>query len=311
MKTREANHINVLSKIAYDEDTDKFSKFILGSPFSVCYKITQKCNYNCGHCIAASNNNSFYGLKTEEVKEIFKKIKDANILRLDITGGEPYIREDINELISFAISLGLEVVITSNGSLFKQDHIDLLSKHKIFTQISLDGPKEINDRLRGTGSFDTAIAAIKRLQDADVPVRINCTIQQINQHIIDEMVEIAKNYKIENLYFIIACAQGRASKFRNNVCLNDYEEVEIRKKILSYKMSKDVNVKMLDFKQYSKSCVLIETNGDFIAQSWDENDCVNTGNIFNEDMNDLWMNSNAFDHTRHLLQYIRHPLLYV
>jgi MoaA/NifB/PqqE/SkfB family radical SAM enzyme len=297
--------------IRYDDTTDKFTKFVLRSPFSVCYKVTQKCNYSCPHCIASSTNKSFYGLSTEKVKEIFRKVKDAGVLRLDITGGEPYIRPDINELLAYGSEIGLEMVITSNGSLLKEDNAKLLSKLNIFTQISIDGSKEMNDSIRGKGSFDKAIQAIELLKKHSVPVRINCTIQNENIQVIDEIVNVAKENMVENIYIIIACAQGRSSLIRDRVCLNEIDEKNIRNKVLDLRRTSGINIKLLDFKQYSHSCVLIEANGDFISQSWDENDCILTGNILESDLNDLWMNSNAFDHIRHLLQYIRHPLLYV
>lgn len=303
--------IKLNSMIGYDEKTDKFSKFILHSPFSVCYKITQKCNYSCKHCIAASCNNSNYGLSTEKVKELFTKVKEAGILRLDITGGEPYVRTDINELIEFACNLGLEVVITTNGSLLTQKHVDILSKYNIFTQISIDGPEEINDKLRGKGAFARAIKAIKLLNDNNVPVRINCTIQQNNLNVINEVADIAKKCEVNNVYVIVACAQGRASIGRESICLDSEQEKMLRNKVLELRKTSGINIKLLDFKQYSHSCVLIETNGDFISQSWDENECINTGNLFERNLNDLWINSNAFDHARHLLQYIRHPILYM
>lgn len=303
--------IDVKSMIAYDEFSDKFSRFLLESPFSVCYKITQKCNYSCRHCISASSSESSYGLSTEKVKEVFNKIKNAGILRLDITGGEPYLRTDINELLSYGTDIGLEMVITTNGSLLRDEHIKLLSKLNIFTQISIDGSKEINDKLRGKGAFEKAVQAIERLQNAGVPMRINCTIQKENLRAIDDIVDIAKKYKVDNVYIIVACAQGRASELRDNVCLDDIEEKELRKKVLNLRETSGLNIKILDFKQYSHSCVLIETNGDFISQSWDEKECIVTGNIFESDLNDLWINSNAFDHARHLLQYIRHPILYI
>ncbi|WP_163193726.1 radical SAM protein [Clostridium thermarum] len=303
--------IDIKSWIAYDENTDKFSKFLLEAPFSVCYKITQKCNYNCAHCISASSKISSYGLPTEKVKEVFKKIKNAGVLRLDITGGEPYEREDINELLEYAVNIGLEVVITTNGSLLKDEDIRLLSKYKIFTQISIDGSKETNDKLRGEGAFDKAVQAIKKLNNANVPVRINCTIQQRNIEAIDEIVDVARMLNVNNIYIIVACAQGRANRVRESICLNEIEERVLRNKVLQLRSNMDINIKILDFKQYSHSCVLIETNGDFISQSWDENDCINTGNIFESDLKELWIKSNAFDHARHLLQYIRHPVLYV
>lgn len=309
-KVKKNNLIKIQAKIAYDNKTDRFAKFLMAHPLSVCYKITKKCNHNCPHCIASSGPDAKYGLSTMKAKQVFKKIKDSGIVRVDITGGEPYIRSDIDELLEYAISLGLQVVITTNGSLLKAQNFETLSRLKILVQTSIDGPQELNDRLRFPGSFEASVKAIRKLKKLKVPVRINCLIQKRNKNIVREMIALAKKLGVDNLYFILTSAQGRAYGNKERFCLSKSEEKIVHKEILKYRKRSDVKVKMLDFKKYARACTLIENNGDLISQSWDEGDCVNAGNIFKKDLNDIWINSGAFDHALHLIQYIRHPVLY-
>jgi hypothetical protein len=124
------------------------------------------------------------------------------------------------------------------------------------------------------------------------------------------MITLAKENNVNNVYFILVCSQWKANINKNRFCLTSNQEKMIRSKILSYRIKDWINVKMLDFKKYSHACTLIDYNGDFISQSYMEDDCINVWNILENDLNQLWIDSWAFDHALHLMQYIRHPILY-
>jgi 8-oxo-dGTP diphosphatase len=163
------NFISINSSLVYDEKTDKFSKFLIPNPLSICYKIIKKCNFNCPHCIASSWINESYGLNTEDAKKVIQNIAKSWIKRLDITWWEPFLRNDINEILQLAYGLWLELVITTNGAILKNEHLELLSRLNIFTQVSIDWPKDINDKLRVKWSFDIAINALNKLNSYNIP----------------------------------------------------------------------------------------------------------------------------------------------
>ncbi len=303
-------YTNINAQLHYDSSTDKFSKFIIPHPLSICYKVTRKCNFNCPHCITSSSMNEWHWLDTEKAFEVIRRIAKSWIRRLDITWWEPFLREDMDEIIKLASELWLEVVVTTNWSKLSTKSLELLSRLKIFTQISIDWPKDLNDALRMKWSYDIAISAIKKFEQYGIPTRINCVLQKNNIHIFDQMIEIAKENKVANLYFILVSAQWRVFEDPNRFCLSEETEKEIKAKILSLRQKDWINVKMLDFKKYTWACTLIDSNWDFISQSHSEDKCINVWNILENDLNDLWINSWAFDHALHLMQYIRHPMLY-
>jgi MoaA/NifB/PqqE/SkfB family radical SAM enzyme len=302
------------ASLQYDEDTDRFVGFTIPSPLSVCYKINKKCNLRCGYCIATSSPDASDGLPTDKAKALIQKIAESGIKRLDITGGEPFLRSDIMDIINFSVSQGLETVVTTNGYYITDEISQKLANLEVFTQVSIDGPQPVMDRVRGKGAYEAAISALKKLNDAGVQTRINCVLQKRYADELDEimpsMVKLAEELNTGSLYFIIVCAQGRASGGRDKFCFSPSEESEIRKKIQSIRETSSIKVKMLDFRQYQRACVLVDTFGEFIAQGWSDEDCVNTGNVFERDIKDMWVHSGAFDHAVHLLQYLRHPALY-
>jgi MoaA/NifB/PqqE/SkfB family radical SAM enzyme len=304
------------SFLSFDPSTDRFIDFKLSAPFSVCFQITRKCNLACPYCISSSAPNADYGLPTEKAGEVIRKVAEAGVKRLGISGGEPFIRDDMMDLLALATDLGLETFVTTNGFFITPEVAKRLNELNILIQVSVDGPKDVIDAVRGKGAFDAAINALTILNQHGVATRVNAVLQKsyygnLDNHM-EEVVNIAREVKAENLYFLLVCAQGRASKDRNEFCFSEVEESVVRRKIQYFreKYAKSLKVKMMDFRQYEGSSVLIDAYGNLVAQGWSDERCTNTGNIFEKSISELWMESDAFDHVVHLLQYVRHPILY-
>lgn len=303
-------NIGFYTQINYKSDSDKFNNLIIPHPLSVCYKVTNKCNYHCPHCMASSSFSESHWLWLADAIKILDEIARAGIVRLDITWWEPYLRNDMNDILLYAHSLWLELVVTTNGSMLKEIDLDVLKKTNSFVQVSIDWNRELNDQIRWQGTFDTAISTINKLKAKDIPTRINCTIQRKNMNHIHEIISMAKDNNVDNVYFILVCTQWRAEGIQDDICLSDAEEGAVRDIILDYRLKSSINVKILDFKKYARACVLIDHEGNFVSQWYSQEEFIVVGNILRENLNTLWMESWEFDHALHLMQYIRHPSLY-
>jgi radical SAM protein with 4Fe4S-binding SPASM domain len=89
-------------------------------PLNASISLTGKCDFNCIHCLA-QDTRPYYGLKTEKIKNIIKELGDNGCVRLVITGGEPLIRNDLFEVIDYAIKNGLCCHLNTNGSLITKN----------------------------------------------------------------------------------------------------------------------------------------------------------------------------------------------
>jgi MoaA/NifB/PqqE/SkfB family radical SAM enzyme len=303
--------LKIETKIQYSSEKDQFSTFLLNHPLSVCFKITNRCNYNCPHCLAESSIKEEAGMNLQEVLKVLDEIASAQIPRVDITGGEPFLRKDILEILQYANSLDLKIVITSNGSCITSKHIDILKATNTYVQISLDGPQEINDHLRAKSSYENSLRAIHLLTKNNIPVRINCTVQRYNYEYTDFMINLAQDLKVDSLYFILVSAQGRAKKLQQKICLTQEQEINLRKKVSNYNTEGKSNVliKLLDYKLFETGCILIDQFGNFISQKWDMNNTRIIGNVLKNDLKKMWQKPGAFDHALHLMQYLQHPSL--
>jgi len=144
------------------------------TPLEVCHQITMRCNLRCKYCIFPYTR--VRELNTQQIKQAMKEFADAGTIAWSFTGGEPLLREDIGELINFANDQGIRTTVVTNGILFKKRMNELKNVGKIF--FSLDGPKEIHEKMRGKGTYDKVIEAIKLAKKANFNVYINTVIQK-------------------------------------------------------------------------------------------------------------------------------------
>ena len=162
--------------------------------------VTYRCNNRCIFCYAGCGteadsdtnansvtNESNGDLSTDEWKKIIQIFRDeAKIPFFSFTGGEPLVRTDLEELIFFAVDLGLEVNLVSNGTLATEKRAVSLYKAGLKTaQISIEAPgAELHDYLAGrTGSFEETVSGIKALMNAGVSVQTNTTITRANREV--------------------------------------------------------------------------------------------------------------------------------
>ncbi len=169
----------------------------------VSYEITEQCNYNCKHCVLGLKRSPDL-LSTEDKKNIIKKIKDAGCIYLRITGGEPLIAEDFDEIYLYAHSLGFILTIQTNGSLLsKKKYKELFKEHPPYKIIlSMYGATQQSyESLTGvTGSFDKFISSINLLNNLNLSRKVNIIVTKYNENELDKMVRIASSMGFS--YFI-------------------------------------------------------------------------------------------------------------
>ena len=152
---------------------------------------TLSCNLRCKHCLVNAGAELKDELTTEEIKNLVDEAIELGTKRFYITGGEPFIKDDIFELIRYIIhEKNRELIIQTNATLFDDKKILALKElksPKLIIQVSLEGPNaKIHDKLRGKGSFDKAVEGIRRLIDIGIVPVVATAISKFNErHIID------------------------------------------------------------------------------------------------------------------------------
>ena len=147
-------------------------------PVRVNLLVTKFCNLSCFYCYAEDilNKKDVEEFSLENLKDIIDQAYDAGCRWINILGGEPLLRNDIEELIDYIHQKGMFIEMTTNGYFIKK-RISALKKVDHLA-ISLDGNKETNDRARGENSFEKIIAGIECAVENGLKVRVHATLSK-------------------------------------------------------------------------------------------------------------------------------------
>src|SRR5262245_14168465 len=140
----------------------------LDAPICLTWELTYACNLACVHCLSSSGRRDPRELSTEECKRVIDELQRMQVFYVNIGGGEPTVRRDFWELVDYATGHDVGVKFSTNGSRITPEiAARLAARDYVDVQVSLDGATaDVNDRVRGPGSYATAVRAMERLSDA-------------------------------------------------------------------------------------------------------------------------------------------------
>ncbi|MGH3189709.1 MAG: mycofactocin radical SAM maturase [Streptosporangiaceae bacterium] len=140
----------------------------LDAPICLTWELTYACNLACVHCLSSSGRRDPRELSTAECRAVIDELEVMGVFYVNIGGGEPTVRPDFWDLVSYATEHRVGVKFSTNGVRITPSVASMLAASDyVDVQISLDGATaEVNDAVRGAGSFDMALRAARCLADA-------------------------------------------------------------------------------------------------------------------------------------------------
>jgi radical SAM protein with 4Fe4S-binding SPASM domain len=130
----------------------------------------------------------------------------------NVTGGEPFLRADLFKILEDMGRKGFDLYLLSNGILINRDKAVRLADLGIKgVQISLEGPEEIHESIRGKGSFSASLKGIAHLISEGITVTLNMTLSELNAGNISEMVELTKSLGLNRLGFSRLVPSGKGA----------------------------------------------------------------------------------------------------
>jgi MoaA/NifB/PqqE/SkfB family radical SAM enzyme len=201
----------------------------------VIWEITNECNYGCKYCIFASTGRKPEGeLDTSQVFKVLRELRDNGFTYVKYTGGEPFIREDMMDILRETKALGFDCDISTNASKITPQmahELALLDLEMI--HVSLDGhTQQIHEAVRGKKSFFPTIEGLKNLTQANNKIRIGCVIHEHNQKYLKEMIEYCEGLGINELIFSMMEPVGRLKD--KNIGLSNKSSSDLKNDILSH-----------------------------------------------------------------------------
>ena len=169
----------------------------LNAPICLTWELTYACNLACVHCLSSSGRRDPRELSTAECLALVDEFQRMQVFYVNIGGGEPTVRRDFWEIVDYATAHDVGVKFSTNGSRITPEiAARLAGSDYVDVQISLDGATAaVNDRVRGVGSYATAVRAMERLSAAGFRgFKVSVVVTRENVGQLDDFKAIADRY---------------------------------------------------------------------------------------------------------------------
>jgi mycofactocin radical SAM maturase len=206
----------------------KYADWPLSAPVNLTWEITRKCNLRCVHCLSASSRESPGELTLDECRAIVDQLAALKVFEINFGGGEPLLQDYFLPLLRYIHGKGIVTCISTNGTALTDAAIECFAGNPLVNvQVSLDGATpEVNDSIRGQGTFPEIIRGIERLAGKNFPLSINTVVTSLNFMQLSQLKELAASYGAR-LRVSRFRPSGRARECWDNLKLNSSQLGEL------------------------------------------------------------------------------------
>lgn len=284
-------------------------------PALISWNLTRRCNLKCPHCYLDAGRPRGPELSTTRCLELVEEMAALGTEMLILTGGEPLLRKDIYQIASRAASLGLWVVMGTNGVLITEQVAEKMVECGVRgVGISLDSLNpETHNRFRGgPNAWEHAVRALRICRRMGLEVLIQTTVMQMNRHELAQLAAFARREGAWslNVYFLVRTGRGQQ--------LNDLSAEETEAVLSELVQLQQASGPMLvrakcapQYKRiaYQLKAVGLESGGCMAATQYcrimpegDVTPCpymdVVAGNVREQSFGDIWQHSPVFNRLR-------------
>lgn len=226
-----------------------------------------RCNLNCKMCSMqeraeiVKRSGMSYELSSQTIKDLIEQAANMGIGQLYLVGGEPFLREDVFDIIKFAHGYNMRTIVTTNGTLLGDPRIieGILESKLHNLAVSFDGACENSYKnIRGEGIFEKIKAnvqllnRIKKEKKSSLPyIHISSTIMNQNIEELIDIVYLAKELEVEGIGFQPVVMDNTNQGLRDKLDSNWIPECrynildESIDKLLEYKLSNKSNLRFI------------------------------------------------------------------
>lgn len=284
----------------------------LRAPVNVTWEITLKCNLRCVHCLSNAGAALDNELNTQECRELVDQLTVLKVFQVNIGGGEPFIRNDFPDLLSYCHRNGLVTCVSTNGMLIDDGLAKRLSGlNMLYLQVSLDGATaEVNNSIRGEGTYKRILNAMECLARQGVPFSINTVLTRLNFPQLETLRDMAKEYGAElRVSRFRPSGRGKVSKDSIGpdkdqledfaVWLEQHDLVRTGDSFFCL-TSENRRRKGLDMCGAAKMTCCIAPNGNVYPCAFMQEQTFLAGNVRTSNFKDIWDRASVFFQLRNL-----------
>jgi len=271
------------------------------------------CNLTCTHCLVSSHPGGDPGLPTEAIIQAIDESHSLGARRFYFTGGEPFLRKDIYNLIQHVTQeKNSELIVLTNATLFhdgKAGALKEMDRNRLFLQISLDGAtQDINDPIRGRGTFSKIKQGLMHVDALGFHTSLTAVVTRDNLKDLQNIPALTKQLGAKSLHLMWPHRRGRLVEIKNEHSFPNSQELlqlvrEIKQRsdeleivfdnYESYKMR--VNGQPGTKYDLSNACwdsLCLYSDGHlYPSASFANHPGLDMGNAIKSSIRDLWMNS--------------------
>lgn len=197
----------------------------------VILSVTNRCNLNCAMCDIPLNKE-----KEVSTEALFRALDDLKILKpysVVISGGEPLMRSDIFKLIYKVHENGFRTCLTTNGLLVDREAALKLKKAGLdIANVSIEGDLETHEAIRGRGSYQKALDALKCLWEVQIETTVAMCVSVKNYKFMPDMLELARKAGATTVKYQAFSTLFVADKTGEGFLITDKEQAKELKKIV-------------------------------------------------------------------------------
>lgn len=273
-------------------------------PVAMTFAITYNCQCKCVHCSAGRHyRNDRKELSTEEAKKLIDDAQKLGVTIIAFTGGEPLLREDLFELISYVDQKKAMPVMFTNGQFLTEENVDKLAEAGLYSLfLSVDSPNpEVHNELRGMPNLlETAIEGLKRVKEKGIFACFSsyATRSGTEKGVYKKIHELATELGLHNIIYFDCVPTGNMLKDTSEMLtpelheeIHEYSAEVFRKKIVPPLSSQAWQNSV---EAYLSGIGCLAANIQYYASAYgDISPCdfspLSFGNIRREPLKNIWM----------------------
>jgi pyrroloquinoline quinone biosynthesis protein E len=187
-------------------------------PTTLLAEMTHRCPLHCPYCSNPLEMTRANGeLTTDDWKRVFTQARELGVLQLGLSGGEPLVRPDVEDLAAHARTLGLYTTLVTSGVGLTRHRAEQLRKAGLeHIQISIqDSDDAVADRIAGMSAVPQKVAAAAIVRELGFAFSINVVLHRANIDRVDAIIELAASLGADRLELANTQYYGWALENRN------------------------------------------------------------------------------------------------
>ncbi len=220
----------------------------------ISIEIIRKCPNNCLHCSSLSDKYCNEIMPLDKFKEVVIDAAELGAKTICLSGGEPFLHSDIEEMVNFVYNKGLSCYIYTSGIVLNDGcceslPLEILSRiNKSVTKLifNLEAAKESTyDRIMGTkGCFPKVKQSITNANSCNIITEIHFVPMKLNMYEIEDIIELSEQLEVSKISFLRLVVHGRALKNKDIIALSNEEYDFVKSKLKVLQMDSKISIRI-------------------------------------------------------------------